>query len=69
MVEVIGLIANKIIQPKINDIKVRRLKNNVHLHKDDKIIFTDNAIQYISNDIFISENSEILINGEYIAVE
>ena len=55
--------ANEMEQTKINGKKVRRLKDNVHFYKDNKVITTDNAIQYISSDILYMNGNTIMIEG------
>ena len=46
--------AEEMDQTKINDYSIRRLKENVRFVKTDQIMLTDNAVQYIKDDISIT---------------
>ena len=50
-------------QIKVNGQKIRRLKNNVRFAKTDQVILTDNAVQYINDDILYLNGNTIMING------
>ena len=48
---------------KINGLEVRRLNENVRFVKKDKIILTDNASQYLKEDILHLNGSTMMINN------
>jgi len=55
--------AEEMDQIKVNGQKIRRLKNNVRFAKTDQVILTDNAVQYINDDILYLNGNTIMING------
>ena len=48
---------------KINGQEVRRLIENVRFVKTGKVILTDNATQYIKNDVLYLNGNTMMING------
>ena len=48
---------------KINGKEVRRLNENVRFVKTDKVILTDNAAQYIKDDVLHLNGNTMMING------
>ena len=48
---------------KINGEEVRRLNENVRFIKTDKVILTDNAAQYIKDDVLHLNGNTMMING------
>ena len=55
--------AEEMDQTKKNGQSIRRLKENVRFVKKDQIILTDNAIQYIQDDVLHMNGNTIMING------
>jgi len=55
--------AEEMDQIKANGQTIRRLKGNVRFVKTNQIIFTNNAIQYIQDDVLHMNGNTIMING------
>ncbi|SVD61840.1 uncharacterized protein METZ01_LOCUS414694, partial [marine metagenome] len=48
---------------KINNVKVQRLNNNVRFVKENKILLTDNAVQYVKDDVIYLNGNTKMINN------
>ena len=48
---------------KIDNIKIKRLNNNVRFEKKNKILLTDKAIQYVKNDVIYLNGNTKMINN------
>ncbi len=55
--------AEEMDQIKVNEQTIRRLKENVRFVKTDQIILTDNAVQFIEDDILHLNGNTIMISG------
>ena len=55
--------AEEMESSKINNEEIRRLNENVRFVKTDKIILTDNASQYIKEDVLHLNGNTIMISG------
>ena len=55
--------AEEMDQKKVNGQIIRRLKENVRFVKTNQIIITDNAVQYIADDVLYMNGNTIMING------
>ena len=55
--------AEEMDQIKVDGQTIRRLKENVRFVKTNQIIITDNAVQYITDDILYMNGNTIMING------
>ena len=55
--------AEEMDQTKKNGQSIRRLKENVRFVKKNQVILTDNAIQYIQDDVLHMNGNTIMING------
>ena len=48
---------------KINQEEVRRLNENVRFVKANKILLTDNAVQYVKDDVLHINGNTMMINN------
>ena len=55
--------ADEMEQIKVYGQTIRRLKHNVRFIKKDQVIFTDNAVQHITDDILYMNGNTKMING------
>ena len=55
--------AEEMEKTSINDQEVRRLNENVRFVKMDKVILTDNASQYITEDVLHLNGNTMMISG------
>ena len=46
----------------VNNVRIKRLNNNVQFIKENKILLTDNAIQYVKDDIIYLNGNTIMIS-------
>ena len=55
---------------KINNVKVQRLNNNVRFEKENKILLTDNAVQYVKDDvIYLNGNTKMINNMDTLTCD